>query len=83
MTYSAGPGGEHYLDVEGERRSPTRDHVVALGRRHGLSQRAIDAVIEEVRAAVSRWPRLAADAGVGKASARDIGTALTAVAKRF
>jgi serine/threonine-protein kinase HipA len=83
LTYSAGPGGEHYLDVEGEGRNPTRGHVLALGRRHGISQRTIDTVIDEVRASVALWPRFAAEAGVGNASIRDIDAALNAVRSRF
>ncbi|MCK5911518.1 MAG: type II toxin-antitoxin system HipA family toxin, partial [Caulobacter sp.] len=51
LTYSAGPGGEHYLDVEGEGRNPTLEHALALGRRHSLPDRLIHATIDEVRAA--------------------------------
>jgi serine/threonine-protein kinase HipA len=83
LTYSAGPGGEHYLDIEGEGRNPTRNHVLALGRRHGLAPRHIEAVIEEVAAAVALWPRFAAEVGVGRASLRDIGAALADVGGRF
>lgn len=45
LTYSAAPGGEHYLDTEGEGRNPTRAQLQALGRRHGLLDRAIETVI--------------------------------------
>lgn len=83
LTYSAGPGGEHYLDVEGEGKSPTRDHVRALGRRHSLPDRLIDAVIDEVGAAVASWPRFADEAGVSKPSHAEIETAHQAVAKQF
>ena len=83
LTYSAGPGGEHYLDVEGEGKSPTRDHVRALGRRHSLPDRLIHAIIDEVRAAVVEWPRFADEAGVSKASRAEIATAHQAVAERF
>jgi len=69
MTYSAGPGREHYLDIEGEgSRNPTRAQVHGLGRRHSLSNRLIDVIIDEVRAAVADWPRAAEDAGVTRAS---------------
>lgn len=37
LTFSPGPGGEHYMDIEGEGRNPTQAHVEALGARHGLS----------------------------------------------
>lgn len=83
LTYSVGPGGEHYLDIEGEGRNPTRGHVQALGRRHGIADRAVDAVVDEVRAAVEAWPRFAAEAGVTRASLADIGAAHRAVAMTF
>ena len=83
LTYSAGPGGEHYLDVEGEGRNPTLEHVLALGRRHSLPDRLIHATIDEVRAAVANWPRFADEAGVSKASHAEIATAHQAVAQRF
>lgn len=83
LTYSAGPGGEHYLDIEGEGRNPTREQVGALGRRHGLADRSIDAIVDEVRAAVADWARFAEDTGVTRASRAEIVTAHRAVADRF
>ncbi len=75
LTYAPGPGGEHYLDVEGEGRNPTRAHVFRLGARHGLDAKAVTAMVEDVRAAVARWPAFGAAAGVTKASAKEISTA--------
>ena len=83
LTYSAGPGGEHYLDVEGEGRNPTLEHVLALGRRHSLPDRLIHTTIDEVRAAVADWPRFADEGGVSKASRAEIETAHQDVAQRF
>lgn len=83
LTYSAGPGGEHYLDIEGEGRRPTRAHVTALGKRHGLDKAAVDAIIDEVAAALADWPGLADEAGVTKASKTDIAAAHAAVAEAF
>jgi len=83
LTYSAGPGGEHYLDIEREGRHPTRWHVQALGRKHGLSDTVMASVIDEVRAAVDDWSRFAEETGVTKASRAEICTALEAVALRF
>jgi serine/threonine-protein kinase HipA len=64
LTFSVGPGGEHYLAVEGEGRNPTRAHVLALGRRHGLSDRVIARIIDRTRGALAEWPVIAADVGV-------------------
>lgn len=83
LTYSAGPGGEHYLDIEGEGKNPTREQVRSLGRRHGLPDRLIDAIIEDVRAAVADWPRLADEAGVSRASKSEIQSAHRSVVSAF
>jgi serine/threonine-protein kinase HipA len=83
LTYSAGPGGEHYLDVEGEGKNPSREQVRALGRRHGLSDRLIATIIDEVRAAVDSWSRFAEEAGATKASCREILAAHQSVATHF
>jgi serine/threonine-protein kinase HipA len=75
LTYAPGPGGEHYLDIEGEGRNPTRAHVLRLGARHSLDARAVTAMVEEVRAAVARWAGFGEAAGVTRASAREIASA--------
>ena len=83
LTHSAGPGGEHYLDIEGEGRAPTEAHVLALGHRHGLAERTITAMISEVRAAVADWPLYAREAGVSRASREAVEQAHVAVARQF
>jgi len=75
LTYAAGPGGEHYMDVEGEGRNPRRAHVLRLGARHGLGPKAIDEAIQTVRAALADWSMFADAAGVTAASKREIGEA--------
>jgi serine/threonine-protein kinase HipA len=75
LTYAAGPGGEHYLDVEGEGRRPTRGHVLKLAKRHGLREKAVTEIIERVRAAVSDWPKLAKSTGVTATSTKLIAEA--------
>ncbi len=74
LTHATGPGGEHYLDIDGEGRRPTRAHVASLGRRHGLDGKRVAAIIEEVAAAVADWPAHAQRAGVtarSRASVRE------------
>jgi serine/threonine-protein kinase HipA len=83
LTYSAGPGGEHYMDVEGEGRHPSRAHVLRLGLRHGFDPKAVDEMIASVRAAVSDWPAIAESAGVTTASRREIGDAHARVWQAF
>ena len=75
LTFSPGPGGEHYLDIEGEGRRPTGDHVRALGGRHGLSDRLMGEIIESVAAAVADWSAFAEAVGVTAASRKMIAAA--------
>lgn len=75
LTYSPGPGGEHYMDIAGEGRRPTRAHVTGLGEKHSYHPKQVAAVIDEVRAAVADWPMFARQAGVTAASAKAIGRA--------
>lgn len=82
LTFSVGPGGEHYLAVEGEGRTPTRAHVLTLGRRHGLSDRVIGQIIDQTRGALTEWPVIAADVGV-TVSQREIADRLKATDDRF
>ena len=37
LTFSNGPGGEHYMAVLGEGRNITREHVEKLAKVHGVS----------------------------------------------
>ncbi|MDX2277374.1 MAG: type II toxin-antitoxin system HipA family toxin [Hyphomonadaceae bacterium] len=64
LTYAAGPGGEHYLDVEGEGRKVTHKHVETLGAKHGLDAKAVKAMVDEVSTAVGDWRTFASAAGV-------------------
>jgi len=83
LTYAAGPGGEHYLDVEGEGRRPTRVHIENLAKRHGLSDKQTTAAIDEVRAAISDWEAVAKSAGVSGASRKLVAEAHARVLETF
>ncbi|HEX4183616.1 MAG TPA: type II toxin-antitoxin system HipA family toxin [Caulobacteraceae bacterium] len=83
LTYAAGPGGEHYMDVEGEGRNPTLAQVRKLGARHGFDAKAVDSAIEMVRAAVADWSVHANNAGVTAASAAEIAEAHARVRAAF
>ncbi len=83
LTYAAGPGGEHYLDVEGEGRRPTRAHIEQLAKRHGLTDKQTKVAIDEVRAAISDWEAVAKQAGVSVASANLVGQAQARVLETF
>jgi serine/threonine-protein kinase HipA len=64
LTFAAGPGGEHSTTVAGEGREPGVDHMLRLAEPAGIGAKTARAIIDEVRAAVSRWRELADQAGV-------------------
>lgn len=65
LTYASGPGGEHYMAVEGEGNAITRQHVETLGARHGIAQSRVAEIVEAVRDALGEWPHHARATGVG------------------
>jgi serine/threonine-protein kinase HipA len=82
LTFSNGPGGEHYMAVMGEGRNVTRPQVEALGVRHGIAVKRIGAIIEDVRFAISSWAQCARDSSV-EVSASQIGAVLIKTANAF
>ncbi|KPF93418.1 phosphatidylinositol kinase [Novosphingobium sp. AAP83] len=82
LTFSNGPGGEHYMAVLGEGRAITREHVEKLGKNHGVPAKRVGAAIDDVRAALADWPSYARDAGVG-VSMDTVSECLASVARIF
>jgi serine/threonine-protein kinase HipA len=82
LTFSHGPGGEHYMAVMGEGTAIAREAVDALGARHGIAPKRIAAIIDEVRGALADWAQVAKDVGVAT-STEPISTALAAVDQTF
>ncbi len=82
LTFSSGPGGEHYMAVLGEGRIITREHVEKLGKNHGIAQKRVAATINDVRAALAEWPSHARHAGVG-VSVATVSEGLVSVAQQF
>jgi serine/threonine-protein kinase HipA len=67
LIFSAGPNGEQSMMVLGEGRNPGIDQLRALGKKHGIKK--ADAIIAQVRSAISRWKEFADAAKVTKKSA--------------
>lgn len=68
LTLSSGPGGEHATLIPGAGRNPTSADLEALARSAGLKR--YRAIIDEVRAAVSKFAKYADAAGLpGKLAA--------------
>lgn len=82
LTFSNGPGGEHYMAVLGEGRAITRQHIEKLAKAHGISPKRVVAVIDDVRATLADWPSHARDTGVG-VSLATVSEGLGLVAQEF
>jgi serine/threonine-protein kinase HipA len=61
---SEGPGGEHAMALAGEGRSPTPRDVGVVADGAGIDRARARAIVEDVTAAVERWPSRAREAGV-------------------
>ena len=68
VTYSYNPSGSwtgtHQMTINGKRDNFLRADIRAAGRSAGLKQGRADALLEEITAAVERWPEFAAEVGL-------------------
>jgi serine/threonine-protein kinase HipA len=69
ITWSFNPKGDwtarHQMSVNGKRDGFTFEDLAACGRTVSISRPRAKAILEDVRAAVARWPEFADAAGVG------------------
>lgn len=72
LTFSSGPGGEHSADVAGEGRNPSMQHLLTVSRGASISDQNAKEVIEQVRAAIGRWPQFAEKAGLSKSRTTEL-----------
>jgi serine/threonine-protein kinase HipA len=83
LTFSQGPGGEHYLTVAGNGTDVTRTALDAVGKREGIDAAAVREVTDQVVEAVSRFTSFARDYGVSARTTSEIGRALDRALKAF
>lgn len=76
LTFSSGPGGEQTTTVMGQGRAPSIADLTKLGAVAGLSKADVQAIIENTREAVRKWPELASRHGVTKPQIKLIGARL-------
>ena len=72
LTSSDGPAGEHSAAIAGEGRDPGREHLLAVAKGASIPEREALGIIDEVRAAIARWPHFADEAGLGKARTAEL-----------
>ncbi len=63
---------ERGMAVCGERRAAGPEHLRKLAEGEGLDRKRALAVVDEVAAAIRRWPTFAAEVGVPERAARDV-----------
>lgn len=76
VAYSYNPDGawtsRHQMSINGKRDGFVLEDLLALGRIGGLKRARAMAIVEEVGAAVERWPHFAEEAGIDSATVRRI-----------
>ena len=77
VTFSYGPEGEHSTVYMSEGRNPTKEHLLKLGKKHGLKQANL--IIGEVERAVKRWEEFARKVNVTKKSMMRISEVLDSI----
>jgi serine/threonine-protein kinase HipA len=76
LTFSRGPGGEHYAAVNGKGSEISRSDLLAEAGEQSISRSDAIAMIERVAAAVHEIPALARELGCSRATARELKTTL-------
>lgn len=79
ITYANNPQSkwvsQHLMGVNGKFKGVEGKDLLQVGRRHGLGDSEMVRVLDQVRAAVARWPEFAGHAGVDKGLQKEIGDA--------
>lgn len=76
LTFSSGPGGEHSAAIAGEGRNPEKQHLLRVARNASISENEAIEIVDQVRAAVDRWPEFADEAGLGRQRTTELDMAL-------
>ncbi len=67
LTFASGPGGEQSTTVMGEGKNPSIEHLIRLGLEGELPRPRINDMIEQVKASLRQWRKLAKEHGVVQA----------------
>jgi len=81
LTFSSGPAGEHCTTLMGEGKNIKSSHFLALAKVGGIQEERAKEIIEEVKAAMEKWPSFAEEAKVTKSSTAMIHKALLQLIK--
>lgn len=79
LTFSAGPAGQHFTMIMGEGKNPGVSHLLKLAATLSIKQQTALEIIEQVRAAISKWDHFSKKAGVSRQSSKQIQLALNKI----
>ena len=68
LTFSAGPGNEHYLAVNGRGRDITLSDLLSVAHGQSIDARLASATIDEVAVVVAQLPSIASDFGLARST---------------
>ena len=84
LTYSRGPGGEHYLAIGGRAGDDiTLKSVTTLGRKHGISMSRCTEIVKRTLDAVSDFKRFSEPYGLSRKTFAEVDEALKADLQRL
>lgn len=83
LTFSQGPGGEHYLAINGEGKDVSLAAIRAVADNHEITQATVATIVEQVAEAAGAFRDHATRYGASTATIKEVGAALEASAKRF
>jgi serine/threonine-protein kinase HipA len=83
LTYSTGPGGYHQMDVEGEALNPAKADLLRLACTNGLSSAWASETIARMSAVAARFPALAKDYPIRRATCTEIARAIDRNCRRM
>jgi serine/threonine-protein kinase HipA len=78
LTFSSGPGGEHYLTVNGRGKDITLTDFERVGDNQGISRKLAREIVDEVSNGISRFRDIAQTYGVRSPSITEIQRAINA-----
>lgn len=76
LVFSDGPRGEHTMAVAGEARHPSPRDMLRVAQAAAVDGARARQIIDQVREAVSQWPRFARETGVPGDRIQEIGRVL-------
>lgn len=83
LTFSEGPGGQHYMDVCGEGQAVKRQHLLRLAGEAGVPARAAEAIIDHMLAQVTSLTQRASAHAIRRATVRKMLAAINACRDRL